>query len=84
MVSYVILAGIFLTLGGTGLFYMFMSDVLDIVEPISRSLPEGHSNPDTDLVGDMMLLGARLSPVWMFIGVILYAYSRAQKPESPY
>ncbi|KAB2942413.1 MAG: hypothetical protein MPEBLZ_04359 [Candidatus Methanoperedens nitroreducens] len=82
MVSYLIFAALFLTIGVTGGLYSVLSDILDIIVPINIAL--GYTNTDTTYIGDLMILGARLSPIWIFIGVILYLQSRAQKPEYGY
>jgi len=82
MASYLIFAALFLTIGVTGALYSVASDILDLVVPVYTGL--GYSNPDTSYIADIIIIGTRLSPIWVFIGVILYLQSRAQKPEYPY
>lgn len=83
MVSYLIFSALFVTLGVTGGLYSVGSDVLDVIIPININLGY-NDNADTSLIADLMILGSRLYPIWIFIGVILYLQSRSQKPEYPY
>lgn len=80
LIFYIIIA-----LAVCGVLYMFLSDGLDFVIPISNTvssnLGASSQNDDTDFVRDAMTFLFKYSPVWLVLIAILFVYSMAQKPE---
>lgn len=81
MAAYLIFLNI-LILGISGMAYMFSSDILDIVVPFGTGI--GYSHPDTDLIQDILTFAFKYLPVWLVLGLVMFDYSMAQKPERPY
>lgn len=81
MAAYLIFLNI-LILGIAGMTYMFSSDIVDFVIPVGENI--GYSHPDTDFIRDALIFIFRWIPVWLVIGLILYDYTMAQKPERSY
>ena len=73
---------VILILGVCGMVYSFFSDAIDIMIPLSVGI--GITTEDTDYIKNAILFLFKWSPVWILLGVALYAYTRAQKPQERY
>ncbi len=72
---------IFLFIGVIGLLFMFLSDITDVFVPIYNTNIAGHNDATTQWGYDALTFLGKFMIVFSLIGLILFSYTMAQKPE---